>query len=186
MKSKKQALRKAMIERLQALPKEMNLAWSEMIARRVCAMEMFQQADTVCVFLSLPGEVDTGPIIQACRAEGKKTAAPRIRDGRMEFVLFESDGDLQKGFFGIYEPTGDQMPQGHMLIIMPGVAFDDDCRRIGHGGGYYDRYLAEHPDLRTVAVAFELQVQDKVPDEPHDIRPQFVVTEKRIIQKKLY
>ena len=73
-----------------------------------------------------------------------------------------------------------------MLIIMPGVAFDDDCRRIGHGGGYYDRYLAEHPDLRTVAVAFELQVQDKVPDEPHDIRPQFVVTEKRIIQKKLY
>ena len=169
MQPEKQALRKAMIERLQALPKEMNLAWSEMIARRVCAMEMFQQADTVCVFLSLPGEVDTGPIIQACRAEGKKTAAPRIRDGRMEFVLFESE-----------------MPQGHMLIIMPGVAFDDDCRRIGHGGGYYDRYLAEHPDLRTVAVAFELQVQDKVPDEPHDIRPQFVVTEKRIIQKKLY
>ncbi len=186
MKREKQALRKAMIEQLRALPKEQIRSWSERIAGRVCAMEAFQQADTVCVFLSLPGEVDTSPIIRACRDAGKKTAAPRIRDGEMEFVLFDQDGDLQKGSYGIYEPMGDQMPEGRILILMPGVIFDEACRRIGHGGGYYDRYLAKDPKQETMAVAFDLQVLDQIPDEPHDFRPQYVVTEKRTIQKKSY
>ncbi len=65
------------------------------------------------------------------------------------------------------------------LMIMPGVAFDEKCRRIGYGGGYYDRYLAEHPKLRRIALAFEFQVFPKVPHEEFDICPEVLITEKR-------
>ena len=67
------------------------------------------------------------------------------------------------------------------LIIMPGVAFDADRRRIGYGGGFYDRYLAVHPGHVTVAAAYEFQVLEQVPSQEQDIRPQLLVTEDRII-----
>lgn len=185
MQKEKRALRKTMLERLRALPQEQIQTWSEEIAHRVCQMEAFQQAETICVFISMPGEVDTRPLIEAARAAGKKTAAPKIQDGRMEFIQFAGESELQKGFYGIYEPTGDQRPQGKTLIVMPGVVFDQTCRRIGYGGGYYDRYLAEHPQLATVAVAFDLQVLDQIPEEAHDLKPQIVVTEQRIVRRNL-
>ena len=185
MKQEKQALRKVMIEQLLALPAETIHARSEKIAEQVCTMEAFQQADTVCVFISLPGEVDTAPIIQACRAAGKKTAAPRIKDGAMEFYLFNSEEDLEPGYYGIREPVGNSVPEGRTLVIMSGVLFDQTCRRIGRGGGYYDRYLAAHPELEALAVAFDMQVLDQIPDEPHDLRPKYVVTEKQTIGKRL-
>lgn len=185
MQKEKRALRKAMLQQLRALPQKQIQTWSEEIAHRVCQMEAFQQAETVCVFISMPGEVDTRPLIEAAMAAGKKTAAPKIKDGRMEFVLFAADSDLQKGFFGILEPMGDQGPEGKTLIIMPGVVFDQTCRRIGYGGGYYDRYLAEHPQLATVAVAFDLQVLDRIPEEAHDLKPGAVVTEQRTVVRHL-
>ena len=183
MKQEKQALRKAMIERLLALPAGSIRDWSEAIAERVSGLEVFRQADAVCVFISLPGEVDTAPIIDACRAAGKQTAAPRIKNGVMEFFLFDTEEDLKPGYYGIREPIGDCTPEGRALVIMSGVLFDEACHRIGRGGGYYDRYLAAHPELEALAVAFDLQVLDQIPDEPHDIRPWHIVTENRVIKR---
>ncbi len=185
MQKEKRALRKAMLERLRALPQEQIRTWSEEIAYRVCQMEAFQQAETICVFISMPGEVDTRPIIETARAAGKKMAAPKIQDGRMEFIQFAGESDLAPGAFGILEPTGSRFAEGKTLIVMPGVVFDQTCRRIGYGGGYYDRYLAQHPQLATVAVAFDLQVLDQIPEEAHDLKPQIVVTEQRIVRRNL-
>lgn len=178
-------MRKAMREQLRALLQEQIRTWSEEIAHRVCQMEAFQQAETICVFISMPGEVDTRPLIEAARAAGKKTAAPKIKDGRMEFIQFAAESDLAPGAFGILEPTGSHFAEGKTLIVMPGVVFDQTCRRIGYGGGYYDRYLAEHPECRTLAVAFDLQVLDRIPEEAHDLKPGAVVTEQRIVVRPL-
>ena len=84
---------------------------------------------------------------------------------------------------GILEPEEGALADGaDALVIMPGVAFDRDRRRIGYGGGYYDRYLAAHPCLPTIAVAFDCQVLDEVPYDEYDIRPQILVTETSVYE----
>ena len=99
----------------------------------------------------------------------------------MEFFLTESKDRLTVGAYGIQEPSGDIMYRGDSgLMIMPGVAFDEERHRIGFGGGYYDRYLERHPELFTMAIAFEDQVLPKIPADEHDIRPMLLVTQDRI------
>ena len=66
------------------------------------------------------------------------------------------------------------------MMIMPGVAFDEKCDRVGYGGGFYDRFLEKHPGICRVAVGFSFQILPEVPTEPTDIRPQVVVTEDKI------
>ena len=68
---------------------------------------------------------------------------------------------------------------------MPGVAFDQQCHRVGYGGGYYDRFLEQHGNLRRMAIAFEFQVMDKVPFEEHDVCPEVLITERRIIGRSI-
>ena len=68
---------------------------------------------------------------------------------------------------------------------MPGVAFDEQCHRVGYGGGYYDRYLEKHPGLIHIALAFEFQIFPEVPSEEHDIRPEMIVTENRILGREI-
>ena len=101
----------------------------------------------------------------------------------MEFFHIENFGQLHPGTMGILEPEEGALADGaDALVIMPGVAFDRDRRRIGYGGGYYDRYLAAHPCLPTMAVAFDCQVLDEVPYDEYDIRPQILVTETSVYE----
>lgn len=105
----------------------------------------------------------------------------KSRGQRDDFYLVEQKEDLQPGAYGILEPTGEYKADGYDgLLIMPGVAFDEECHRIGYGGGFYDKYLKTHPDLHTIAVAFELQMYRELPFEEHDIKPEKVITEKHI------
>ena len=69
-------------------------------------------------------------------------------------------------------------------MIMPGAAFDRNLSRIGYGGGYYDRYLCENPDVQTVAVSYACQVFDSIPSEEHDVRPRILVTENEILYRR--
>ena len=99
----------------------------------------------------------------------------------MNFYLVEQKEDLQPGAYGILEPTGEYKADGYDgLLIMPGVAFDEECHRIGYGGGFYDRFLEKHPEVCRVAVGFSFQILPEVPTEPTDIRPQVIVTEENI------
>ena len=112
---------------------------------------------------------------------GKSVWFPRVEGSEMNFYLVEQKEDLQPGAYGILEPTGEYKADGYDgLLIMPGVAFDEECHRIGYGGGFYDRFLEKHPYITRVAVAFEFQMMSEVPVEPTDISPEIIVTEKEI------
>ena len=103
----------------------------------------------------------------------------------MNFYLVESKDDLQPGAYGILEPTGNHIADGEDgLLIMPGVAFDEECHRIGYGGGFYDRFLEKHPDIIRLAVAFDFQILDLVPTEPTDICPQIIVTQSKVYRRE--
>lgn len=163
------------------------------IARQLFTTDAYRRADTVCFYISVNNEVDTMDMIKHALHNGKRVAAPRIiapevaapkvRDTAMEFVLFSDREELKKGAFGILEPQGDEAAETeNALLIMPGVAFDERCNRIGYGGGYYDRYLAEHKVAASIALAYEIQIVKTLQTEHFDVRPDMIITEKRIIR----
>ena len=100
----------------------------------------------------------------------------------MVFYRLTGFSQLESGYFGIPEPKedGEKVFWEEAMMVMPGVAFDVNCNRVGYGGGFYDRFLEKHPEVCRVAVGFSFQILPEVPTEPTDIRPQVIVTEENI------
>ena len=159
------------------------LVWQQAtndITERVINHPRFLEETDIYCYANYNGEVGTSSIMEEAWKLGKNVWFPRIEGSEMNFYLVESKDDLQPGAYGILEPTGNHIADGEDgLLIMPGVAFDEECHRIGYGGGFYDKYLEKHPNLHAIAIAFELQMYRELPFEEHDIKPEKVVTEKQ-------
>lgn len=181
---------------------------SDFICRRILSLPEYKEAESVLCYMAFRNEVDLKSIMSTSWREGKKIYLPRMDagTGRMEFYLHTPQDDLPVNAMGIREPSPDRptFPElckegERVLMVMPGVVFDRERRRLGYGGGFYDRYLAEMtPDLTektsrmqinsetmicltTLAAAYELQlVKDPLPEEETDIRPDILVTEENI------
>ncbi len=177
--------RKTMKDKRVCMPKEAVKELSGAICKTLLSMDIYQNANCICLYISAKNEVDTTPIIEAALQAGKMVAAPRVRDKQMDFIVFHSMEELELGSFGILEPTGAEVVTPEQaLLIMPGVAFDMNCNRIGYGGGFYDRYLAEHEAKVSVAFAYELQMVEQLEVEGFDKKPDMIITEKRVITGK--
>lgn len=151
-------------------------------------LKVYEDAALFLTYVDAKREVETRLLMEQAWKDGKKVAAPRVDgNGIMHYYYIESMDDLESGSFGIMEPKEScpicESEEG--LMLMPGVAFDEQCHRVGYGGGYYDRYLEKHPGLVHIALAFEFQLFPQVPFEEHDILPQMIVTESRILNKSL-
>jgi 5-formyltetrahydrofolate cyclo-ligase len=106
----------------------------------------------------------------------------------MVAVLPGSGKDAWKsGYYGILEPDADKgtviAPEDIDLVVCPCSSFDEDCNRMGMGGGFYDRYLPGCRSADFIAVAFETQKSEAIPSDPHDIPVDCVVTEKKCYTK---
>ena len=103
----------------------------------------------------------------------------------MDFYRIVSLDDLEEGYKGIREPgtcDGEMLfhagaGQEKSLMLMPGSVFDRERNRIGYGGGYYDRYLERETGFTVMAVCFDIQVQEKIPSDIHDRKPDMILTE---------
>ena len=144
---------------------------SRLICERLLARPL---GSAVAVYLAGPDEVDLTAFIEAARARGVRLLAPRWTGET--YLLAELRGlspdCLRAGPHGILEPRdpGDGGLRPTAWIV-PGLAFTRDGRRLGYGGGWYDRLLASaEPTARTVGIAYAFQVVDDLPSEPHDIR----------------
>lgn len=147
----------------------------------------FQQAKRVLAYVDYRREARTCYLIEKAWACGKEVAVPKCSENQMTFHKLSSFSQLKPGSFGIPEPWGTQeVCWEDAVMLMPGVAFDGENHRLGHGGGYYDRYLAGHPGIFRIALALEFQRVDRVPVKPTDIRPHIVVTEREIYRYKLF
>lgn len=157
---------------------------TEEVFKRVISHPLYRQADTLYCYVDFNRETGTGLLMEHAWKLGKKVAVPRTWEEKMEFYYIRSFEELSPGGFGIPEPEEDpaaQAPGSRGLVIVPGVAFDEQGNRIGYGKGYYDRYLSHHPGLDTMAVAFEFQVYPSVPAEEFDRKMDVLITEKRTI-----
>lgn len=167
-----------------ALKKEEVMECSKACVSKVLQFPELIEAKTVCVYMPTGNEIDTTEIIRYCKENGKRFAAPRVNGDTMEFYYFTDETDMEQGAYDIWEPTGTEAVEDEeSLVIMPGVAFDLSCNRIGYGKGYYDRYLSAHPHMKKVALAYDFQIVGRIKREVHDVRPDVVVTESRVIMK---
>lgn len=154
------------------------------ICRKTCELDVFREATDIYCYIDFGGEVGTRPLMLETWKLGKTVWVPKVHGETMDFYEITSFDELKPGAYGILEPdAGIPASADDGLMIMPGVAFDTNRNRVGYGGGYYDRYLESHPQLHTLALAFDMQVLFEVPVEEQDIKPQLLVTETNIYQE---
>lgn len=198
----KQDYRKAALARRDAIPEIDRERYSRMIIDKLLESKELNDADSVLVYCSYLSEVDTHTLIERLLYKGKRVYCPKVTDPKnriMEFYEVRGMKDLTEGYHGIPEPvttdryvTGEAMhdlDSNHTdmlhtdtLMILPGVAFDRDCNRIGYRGGFYDRYIPRIPGAYLIALAFDEQISEDIfPMESHDIKPDAIYTQARII-----
>lgn len=182
--SQKQAIRQAAHENRRNQPNKDEV--STTIVERFMALPEYAAARTVMFYVDVRDEVRTRHALPAALAGDKRVVIPYCVDGELELFHLESMDELVVGMYKILEPREELrdvaakrlQPQELDLIMVPGVAFDREGGRTGHGKGYYDKLL-EHarPDAPLVALAFESQMFAQIPCEAHDIYMDKVVTE---------
>jgi 5-formyltetrahydrofolate cyclo-ligase len=181
LKSEKRTLRRHILAQRDGLNAETLGRRSAAIRQALEKVEAYQTAHTVHLFVPFGSEVDTRPILEDLWAREVRAVLPRVARGRqLEHLAVSSWDELEPGAYSIPEPVSRCRavdPSGVDLILVPGVAFDRKGGRLGYGGGYYDRFLEACPAPR-VALAFDLQMVDEVPREPHDLLVHEILTEK--------
>ncbi len=183
----KAALRRRLRQMLASLPDELVDGWSSAAVSRLTELQLWRDAASIHTYVgSLPGEVRTSGLILRALDDRKSVVCPRIRPhGQLDHHDVTSLSQLSVGAFGVRQPDPQLAPPADTaatdLIIVPGVGFSLDGSRLGLGGGYYDRLLTSH-DAPRVALAFECQIANALPQAAHDQRVNLIVTELRVIQ----
>jgi len=139
-------------------------------------------------YVNKGSEAETKSMIMSALRSGKRVAVPFVSNKNMGCACIKSFKELTKGAFGILEPR--QVSRKEIdsreidAVVVPAIAYDVSCRRIGYGGGYYDRWLKKVPEQCRIGIAFEDQIISKIPSCPNDVPVGVIVTEKRIIMKQ--
>ncbi|MBI5287248.1 MAG: 5-formyltetrahydrofolate cyclo-ligase [Deltaproteobacteria bacterium] len=160
------------------------------IERRFINMQDYKRAMGIALYASFKNEVLTDEIFLDAVEEGKQVFYPTVIKDRkgLGFVKVNGRDDLMTGSYDILEPGGkgvmDRPPVN--LVVVPGVAFDMMGNRLGYGKGYYDRALVGlKGQAGFIALAFDFQIVESIPTQPHDVRVGWIITEKRTIKCKL-
>jgi 5-formyltetrahydrofolate cyclo-ligase len=182
----KKLLRKQAVEARDSLSQEERQTKSREIGTRLFRLPEYHAASCILFFASFRSEVDTLPMIQQALAEGKRVILPKVKGKDLElFKIKDFEDDTVPGTWGISEPhkKNPVMLDAVDLIIVPGLAFDEQCNRLGYGAGFYDRLLANYTGA-AIAIAFEKQIVLQVPVTAGDLPVSKIVTEKRIIERQ--
>ncbi|TFK38042.1 5-formyltetrahydrofolate cyclo-ligase [Crucibulum laeve] len=200
LKAQKKVLRKAISSKLSSLPGSSVEEQSQAVVARVLELPCFRRCKTISCYLSMPfGEVDTSKLVLESLASGKTLFVPRIqsKEGHMEFLKIYGTDDLASlpnGTWGIKEPEMHWQGKSRTnalesnsepldMILLPGVAFDRSLSRLGHGKGYYDRFISSYvatgrrrPFLVGLALREQIVGDKVVPMGAHDWKLDLVVT----------
>ena len=179
IRQQKKALRKELLARRKALPQDYTARAGEKIQARVLSSPRYLSARSVFLYVSTADEPATGRILQQALADGKEVYVPRCEGSRMLAVRIRGTEELRPGPLGIPEPPGRDCPKTAPeldLILVPCVSASPGGQRLGHGGGFYDRFLAEGAD-RAVCLCFDAMLSPDLPMEETDIVIPHLVTE---------
>ena len=185
MQTEKQRLRGILKERRKSLSQTYTDCADERIADRVIGSKEYRTAQTVFVYISTVQEPDTSRILQKAFADGKTVCVPRCYEyGAMKAVQVSPYTEYRTGTYGIPEPVDDDRiiaPRDVDLAIIPCLSADDAGVRLGHGAGYYDRWLEQTAAVK-MCLCCEQMKEDSLPYEDHDVRMDLIVSENGIIK----
>jgi 5-formyltetrahydrofolate cyclo-ligase len=188
LKRAKREVRRRVLEARDAIPAEERARRGALVTERFGSLPEVRAARTVLAFWSFGSEVPTRPLIEALVARGAGVALPRIVDGQLEARTYRPGDPTIETSYGAWEPADGTSvdPASIDVIATPGVAFDRGCRRVGYGGGFYDRFLLRtRPDAPRIALAFDVQVLPRgehLPAGHPDLPVDAVVTESETIR----
>ena len=173
---KEQAALRGIIEQQRRLLSPEQIAKSsKLIMDQLEQMSAFHEAKTIMLYYPIHNEVDLRPLLT--KYEGQKTFLfPVTHRHSIEVRPYDGEEMMRKGRLGVPEPQTDTFHGTIDLILVPGVAFDHHCHRIGRGGGYYDRFLAKHLHATQIGVCYDFQLKDRVPHTWRNKRVNRVVT----------
>jgi len=162
--------------------------FSRIISDAVLQSEEYKRAKVIMLYKAVKGEVNLEHLEKRAAEDGKKLAFPLcISRNEMIALSPHSDESWVRGSYGIMEPAADKSdivePDKIDLVLCPCTAFDEECGRMGMGGGYYDRYLPLCRSACVAAVAFDIQKAEKIPVEKWDVMMEKIFTEKKIYTK---
>ena len=177
-------LRTTLLRRLKQQKEDERRRSSEAIWQKVTRLTAFRRAKTVCCYVSLPYEVQTWRMMEEMLVKGKRVVVPVAQPKTKRLQLSEvrnPTAELARGAHGVWEPIPSARRPVRVrdldVVLVPGIAFDRRGHRLGHGHGYFDRFLARVPkDIPTVGLAFRFQLLDRLPTTAHDHPVQRVLT----------
>ena len=174
--------------RRRALSPEARARASDIICAKLIAggaitvrTDPYDGGGAIAVYLASPDEIDLSGFIREMLARGVTVVSPRWNGETYELAKLRglSESHLRRGPMNIREPAEAELvePSDVAAWIVPGLVFTKDGKRIGYGGGWYDRLLADAKSSIKIGVAHEFQIVDDLPHEPHDIQLTHVVTD---------
>lgn len=174
----KKALRAEIKVKKAALTEEQIVRASAALGEQLLAHPAYQAAKSIYGYLSFNEEVRTVPMLRQAQRDGKRVAVPKVFGKEMRFLWLDDLGAVAPGYYGVPEPVADGpvAEDETALILMPGLAFDAEGHRCGYGGGFYDRYLAAHPQHPTLALCFDFQMLPHLETESFDVPVQYVLS----------
>ncbi|KXN90099.1 putative 5-formyltetrahydrofolate cyclo-ligase [Leucoagaricus sp. SymC.cos] len=203
LKAQKRALRTAISSKLAAIPPQSIQEQTCAVINKLASLPAYQRAKSLSCYLSMPsGEVDTSSVVSEILESDRTLFVPKIinKSGEMDFLKIYNQSDLSSlpsGVWGIKEP--DFHRQGELrlkalespeldLILLPAMAFGRDFARLGHGKGYYDRFITSYhttfqkkPLLVGLALREQVLEREKIPMGPHDWPVDYIVTPDEVL-----
>ncbi|MAD57464.1 MAG: 5-formyltetrahydrofolate cyclo-ligase [Porticoccus sp.] len=185
------SLRQLMRKKRRSLSPKQQLLAKENIARKLSLLPIFYNSKRIAFYLAHDGEIDPMFAMGIAEAAGKECYLPLLhplKQNRLYFAKYKTGEKLSVNRFGIQEPPlrGSKIVPAFAidLILMPLVAFDASCNRIGMGGGFYDRTLKLQSRLtKLVGLAQSFQETSSINKYPWDITLEKIVTEKNVISR---
>ncbi len=173
----KKKIRKEILEKLHNIDKEEKKKKVRILKEKLFSLAQFKKAKCVMFYVSKHYEIDTHEMIDESIAMGKKVVVPITLKEEKTLTLSElrdRQKELIKGHYGIHQPHEEYIKPVPLeevdVMVIPGIAFDKHGHRLGHGGGYFDRFLHKAPStLFTVGLAFDFQVVSELPRYDTDI-----------------
>lgn len=177
----KSALRHEMLQKRLGLDRDFIRSASD----KICATfeKMFACFDVYLLYLPIKNEVDTANLAERLCKLGKSVYLPCVDGANLIFKRFEGLSSVKTGAFGVCEAAGRILDVPAEVIVVPAVAYDEKCNRLGYGKGFYDRFLPSAGKAVKVGFAFDFQVTDRVFAEGFDEPVDFIITEKRVVER---
>ena len=167
----KKELRRQIRERKRAMTEEQIVSASSRLGELFLNCPQYKQAQTIYGYLPYNQEVRTVPMLEQAMKDGKRVAVPKCYGDEKRFIYMDDLSKVEKGYANIPEPIADEpvADDKTALVLMPGMAFTEDGKRMVYGGGFYDKFLAAEPEHPTVALCYAFQMVEDLPTEDYDI-----------------